>query len=74
MRRKGSISTTSDLTPLRRTKAPEELAVPATAHALKAAGGRTVMKVDEWHDDEETDRQAAIPSYLNSVSMPVIMW
>ena len=47
--------------------------VPATAHALKAAVGRTVMKVDEWHDDEETDRQAAIPSYLNSVSMPVIM-
>ena len=48
--------------------------VPATAHALKAAVGRTVMKVDEWHDDEETDRQAAIPSYLNSVIMPVIMW
>ena len=48
--------------------------VPATAHALKAAGGRTVMKVDERHDDEETDGQVEMPSYLNSVIMPVIMW
>src|SRR5882724_7766719 len=26
------------------------------------------------HDDEETDRQAEIPSYLNSVIMPVTIW
>jgi hypothetical protein len=29
--------------------------------------------VDERHDDE-TNRQTAIPSYLNSINMPVTMW
>jgi len=31
------------------------------------------MKVDERHDDEETNGQVEMPSYLNSVSMPVTM-
>jgi len=43
------------------------------SQANRTAGG-TVMKVDERHDDEETDGQVGMPSYLNSVSMPVTMW